>query len=43
VITLNKKYDFQGNKVVENTSLKIDRVLTTNLTSLKTREYFTGD
>jgi len=42
-ITLNKKYEFQGNKFVENSTLQIGRVQTTNLISLKAREYFTGE
>ncbi len=42
-ITLNKKYDYAGNNIKEDISLKINRVQTTNLTQLKMREYFTGE
>lgn len=43
LITLNKEYDYSGNKIKENISLKINKVQTTNLTLLDTREYFTGE
>jgi len=42
-ISMNKKYELNGNKIEENTTLKINRVLTTNLTQIDSRKYFTGE
>lgn len=43
-IELNKQYtDVDNKKTTENSSLKINRVLTTNITALDSRDYFIGD
>ena len=42
-ITLNKKYNFNGDKIQENSTLTIDRVQTTQITPLDSRQYFTGE
>ncbi len=43
VITMEKNYELGGDKIAENTALKINRVLTTNVTPLASREYFSGE
>lgn len=42
-ITLNKKYNLNGDKIQENSTLTVDRVRTTQVTTLDSRQYFTGD
>ena len=43
LINLDKKYESAGNKIEEKTTLKVNRVLTTNIKPVETREYFTGE
>lgn len=42
-ITLNKTYRFKGDKIEEQSSLSVDRVQTTQITPLGSRQYFTGE
>lgn len=42
-IVLNRSYNQNGKKVNEQSSLKINKVQTTDLTELEKREYFTGE
>jgi len=41
-ITMEKQYNFEGEKVVENSTLTITKVQETNLTVLDNRDYFPG-
>lgn len=43
IITLNKKYTLKGEKIQENSTLTVDRVKTTQVTALDSRQYFTGE
>ncbi len=41
-ISLHKTYECDGQQIQEDSKLIIDRVQTTNITALKTRDYFSG-
>ena len=42
-IVMDKNYEIGGEKVIEKSRLIINQVQTTNLTTLNSREYFTGE
>lgn len=42
-IVLGKKYDYQGDKIAEQSTLKVTRAHTNNLTKVKGRDYFAAE